>query len=165
MILNRLKQFYWGMNPKIQGSDVKFVNKILDENEKRIFLKLPNVEQKHAIRVARDIIKFQGNYKNIDIDRLTKAALLHDIGKVDCKMNVIDKSIIVILDKITRGRIKRFCNIKKVDTYFNHGKKGYDILKDQVQDDKLLELVLNHHKKGMCEDEEMKLLKLSDDRN
>jgi hypothetical protein len=45
------------------------------------------------------------------------------------RLNPIEKSIIVILDSVSKGRLKRFKNMKKIDVYYNHGDKGYTILK------------------------------------
>lgn len=165
MSINRIKQFYWAINSKIDEEDIMLIDEMLTKEEKLLFLKLSKGEQKHCIRVARDIIKSCVAYKNIDVYRLTKAALLHDIGKISCKLNVVDKSVIVVLDKITKGRIKEFSKMKKIDIYYNHGNKAYYLLKPYISDKKLLSLISNHHKKNMYEDEEMKLLKICDDRN
>ena len=165
MNIKRIKQFYWGINARINKEDVKFIDNYLTTEEKILFYKLSKAEQKHCIRVTKDIIKTSVQYKDINIERLIKAGLLHDIGKTNCKLNVIDKSIIVISDKITSGNIKCFSKFRKVDTYYNHGTIGYNILKAQIKDEKLLNLIANHHKENLKMDQEMELLKLCDDRN
>jgi putative nucleotidyltransferase with HDIG domain len=85
------------------------------------------------------------------------AALLHDIGKIEGKLNLIDKSILVVLDRITKGKIKEFKNLKKVDIYYNHPDKGYNILKNFDYNDRFLYLIRNHHNKSI-KDKELEVL-------
>lgn len=73
-----------------------------------------------------------------------KSALLHDIGKITKRLNVIDKSIIVILNKLTKGKLKSIKNLK-IQCYYNHSSYGYEILKDIIDDTVILDIVKNHH--------------------
>ena len=74
-----------------------------------------------------------------------KSALLHDIGKITKRLNVIDKSIIVILNKLTKGKLKSIKKSKKIQCYYNHSSYGYEILKDIIDDTVILDIVKNHH--------------------
>ena len=73
------------------------------------------------------------------------AAHLHDIGKITKRLNVIDKSIIVILNKLTKGKLKSIKTSKKIQCYYNHSSYGYEILKDIIDDTVILDIVKNHH--------------------
>ena len=64
------------------------------------------------------------------MNKVAKAALLHDIGKSEYSLNVVEKSVLVILNKLTNGNLKKFDSIKIVDSYYNHPKKGAKILKE-----------------------------------
>jgi uncharacterized domain HDIG len=160
----RVKQFYWSINPKITNEDLDFLNSNLNRSELKLFYKLPTYDQKHSIKVAYDV-KYVCKKNNIDCKLLMKAALLHDIGKLHKKLNIIDKSIMVLVDNITKGGVKRFSNIKKINVYYNHGKIGKDILKDYNYDQKLLYLIENHHNYNVKGNIELDILRMCDDRN
>ncbi|MDP4091705.1 MAG: HD family phosphohydrolase, partial [Bacillota bacterium] len=75
-------------------------------------------------------------------------------------------SVLVILNKITGRRIKRFTNIKKIDVYYNHGEIGFNILtKLNRYDDKFLFMVRNHHDNGIIGDMELDILRKADSMN
>ena len=40
---------------------------------------------------------------------------LHDIGKGEHSLNIFEKSTLVILNKITNGKLRRLDNIKNID--------------------------------------------------
>lgn len=146
-ILYRIKQFYWYITAKIDDKDINFINKYLDEEEIKLFYKLFKGDQKHSIRVAYDIDKNYNKFKCIiSKDLFIKVALLHDIGKINSKLNVVQKSIMVILDKITKGKVKRYRNISIVNIYYYHGDIGYNILKKYAKyNNTMLYLIKNHH--------------------
>ncbi|MCM8711346.1 HDIG domain-containing protein [Clostridium sp. SYSU_GA19001] len=165
MSLYRIKQFYWSITSKIELEDRKFIDKYLNNDEKKLFNKLSVYEQKHCINTARDVIKACKDAGIIN-EMLIKAALLHDIGKTCKKLNPIEKSLIVILDSISKGKLKKFSNIKKIDVYYNHAYKGYNILKDIGNyDDRFLYLIKNHHNNTIKEDKELDILKKCDSKN
>ena len=160
----RVKQFYWAINCKINKEDLDFLHSNLNKNELKLFYKLSVYDQKHSIKVAYDV-KYVCKKNNIDSKLLLKAALLHDIGKVYKKLTIIDKSIMVLADNVTKGSIKKFSNIKKINVYYNHGKIGKDILKDYNYDEKLLYLIENHHNHNVIGNIELDILRMCDDRN
>lgn len=160
MTLYRIKQFYWGITSKMSSKDEEFIIKYLNKIELELFNKLPIYDKVHCIRTAKEVEK-----KSIKNYMLIKAALLHDIGKVQTKLNLIDKSIMVLLDKFTRGKIKRFNRIKKIDIYYNHAEIGYNILKKYDYDQRFLYLIKNHHNSDIIEDVELNILKECDSKN
>lgn len=140
--MGRIKQFIKCITAKINEDDLNFIEKYLNGDEKKIINRLAIYDMKHCINVARDI---ESNIKYEDIN-LIKCALLHDIGKVKKILNPIDKSIIVILNKLTKGNLKKYENInKKIYIFYNHGEEGYKILKDKGYDEKFLNVIRYHH--------------------
>lgn len=127
---------------KMREEDYDYVKSILNDIEYSLFIKLLKYEQKHSVRFAKEVknlidyivVDDSDIVKNRDL--LIKVSLLHDIGKSKTKVNIIDKSIIVILNKLTRGKLKNVNN-KKVDCYYNHSNYSYELLKD-IEDNKLL---------------------------
>ena len=151
MIPKRVKQFYINVTDKMTKKDYDFVKSILTNKELELFMKLSKSEQKHCVRIAKDIENIIDNkeIENYDIltnkNLLIKSALLHDIGKSKKRLNVIDKSIIVILNKLTNGKLKNIEKSKKIQCYYNHSIYGYEILKDMIDNEIILDIVKNHH--------------------
>lgn len=171
-MMQRVKQFYMAITAKITYDDKLFIETYLNENEKKIFYKLSISEQCHSVRVAKDIKTYLYNIdegKNLKCklskEDLIKIALLHDIGKINCNLSTIQKSILVLFDKFTKGNLKKFDNLKMVDVYYNHGIMGERILSKMQYSKRFLYLVKNHHNNDIIGDMELNIIKMCDNRN
>lgn len=165
-MLYRGKQFMWAIKSNFEKIDDDFITQYLNKEEIKLFSKLNTGEQQHSIRVAKYAMKLV-NERNIDLDinTVAKAALLHDIGKQGYHLNVIEKSILVLLHKATGGRMKNYSNIKAIDSYYNHSKKGFDILKDYNYSDEFLEAIQRHHSSRKTNNVLLELIRESDNKN
>ncbi len=171
----RVRQFIWAVVSSFKELDYNYIDLFLNGEEKTLFFKLIKSEQQHCIRVSKDMLATL----NIDINKIDKKeiyigklGLLHDVGKIEGPSGPVSKSIIVILDKISKGKLKKFNQFKRVDVYYNHAKKGLDILKalkESKYSDVFLEAVESHHRSSEYinnkSNEYLKLLKLCDERN
>lgn len=164
-MFHRIKQFFLYFNFKITKEDTDFIHKYLSYDQIQLFKKLKVCEQKHSINVAKSVEQICEEQALKNKDQLVLASLLHDIGKIEYSLNLIDKSILVILDKIFRGKLKKYKNIKAIDIYYNHPEKGYNILKNIGINNRVLYLVKNHHNNNITEDKELNILKKIDDQN
>ena len=165
MSIYRVKQFIWEITAVFRPVDEKIINKYLDKKEQQLFDKLKIAEKQHCIRVCTDALE-NYNEKNIDENKLAKIALLHDVGKTVRNLNVFDKSIIVILDKFTKGNLKKYEFNSKVDSYYNHPKKSVKLLKEINDYDKeFLEAIEKHHYKKVNSNIYLKIIKECDDNN
>lgn len=164
MALYRVKQFYWAVTSKVSSEDEIFIKKYLSKVEFNLFQKLPYYEKAHAFKVAKDV-SVECSEKEENKNMLIKAALLHDIGKISGTLTPIDKSFLVVMDKISNGGLKKFCNIKKIDIYYNHADIGYNLLKRYGYDERFLYLIKNHHNSNIIGDKELNILKMCDSRN
>lgn len=165
MSVYRIKQFIWATKSLVEKVDTKYINKFLNKREKQLFNRLKKVDKHHSIRVCKEAINISKD-KNIDINRVAKAALLHDIGKSEYSLNIIEKSILVLLHKGTKGKIKKFNNIKAIDIYYNHAAKGADILKRcNTYDKEFLDTIRYHHHNNIKESKLLQIIKESDDRS
>lgn len=165
MTIYRVKQFLWAVTSSFKPIDKKILEKYLNNDEEKFFRKLSLSEQHHSIRVCKDALEMKKD-KNIDNKKLAKIALLHDIGKISTRLTIIDKSIIVILDKVTKGRLEKYKNIKKIDMYYNHAKKSVDLLSSiNKYDNEFLEAIEKHHYKNIDSNIYLKIIKECDDKN
>lgn len=163
IILYRIKQFYLSITAKISQGEKEFVAAYLNIQEQELFFRLQVSEQKHCINVAYDIKENEMNPKK---EYLIRLALLHDIGKIKTKLTPIDKAVIVIIDKVTKGKVGKYTKYKKVKVYYHHGEMGYELLKEiGGYDEDFLEIIRKHHGKGNKDDELLMILQQWDDRN
>ncbi|GAB6168735.1 HD domain-containing protein [Clostridium carnis] len=146
MALYRVKQFLWACSSLFKKIDYDYIRKYLSEDEIKLFNELKHNDKHHCIRVCKDSMIMRDEKKiNVDKIKLGKAALLHDIGKSKFHLNVMEKSMVVLLDKATKGKINKYDNIKQIDIYYNHPKIGADILRNYNYDNEILEVVKYHH--------------------
>lgn len=169
MTFYRIKQFIWGFTSLFKKVDYTYITKFLNENEIEIFNNLKHNDKHHCIRVCKDSIKMRNDLNiNIDMYKLGRAALLHDVGKGARHLSLIEKSTVVLLDKFTKGKIRKYNNIKQIEIYYNHPKIGLDILmKNGFENDKeLLQIVRYHHSHNIKKENEMlNIIKICDDKN
>ncbi|MHC1720100.1 MAG: HD domain-containing protein [Clostridiaceae bacterium] len=164
MCLYRVKQFLWSINAKIDGNDIEYVKKNLNGKEYDLFSRLSRQEQKHSIRVSRDV-ELECAKTEIMPKELIKVALLHDVGKVTRRLGSIDKAILVVSDRLSGGLIRKLENIPKINVYFNHGNIAYEVLKDFDLSERALYLIKNHHDRSIKGDPELDMLIKCDNRN
>ena len=122
----RIKQFVSAVTAKITQEDVDFVRTYLGQSERELFFRLKPYEQKHCIEVATKLKRMTHNDRE-----MIRLGLLHDVGKTVYPLNPIEKSIIVVLDRISRGKIKKYSNCKMVKCYYEHPHIGYHLMKNQ----------------------------------
>ena len=164
MFFYRIKQFFWSLNTKIDDNDTEYVKKNLNAEEYNLFSRLSRQEQRHSIRVSRDV-ELECAKTGFAPDEIVKVALLHDIGKTTRKLGSMDKAILVILDRLSAGRIRNLKDIPKIDVYFNHGNMGYELLKGNDLSERALYLIKNHHDRSITGDRELDILIRCDSRN
>lgn len=161
-MIYRIKQFYLSLTAKVSEYEKRFVGSYLNSDEEDLFFKLQTSEQKHSINVASDI---NNNLTDQDKDYLIRLALLHDIGKTQVKINPFEKGIIVILDKLTRKKLKNSKRFKKVNAYYHHGETGKELLKELGNyEEDFLDRIKNHHTEK-TDDDLLAILQKWDGRN
>ena len=156
----------WAIRSNFEKIDDDFIAQYLNKEEIKLFSKLNTSEQQHSIRVSKDAINLVNERNiNLDITTVAKAALLHDIGKQEYHLNVIEKSILVLLHKVSRGGLKRYSNMKAIDIYYNHSKKGFDILKNFNYSDEFLEAIQKHHNSNKTNNVLLEIIREADNKN
>ena len=166
MFFYRIKQFIDALTACLTEGDKLFIEKYLTAEEQKLFYKLKVHEQAHSLRVAYEIEKEMANCDKSQKEEMLRLGLLHDIGKMKYPLNPIEKGIIVVLHKCTKGKINRLSGWKLVKCYYHHPEIGYELLK-QVggYDEAFLQLILGHHKEVEGTNDKLTLLKKCDDRS
>lgn len=157
-MLYRIRQFIKALTASVSTEERQWIVHQLSTRECELFFQLKIYEQRHCIDVAQILAKH--THENREMIRL---GLLHDIGKIMYPLNPIEKSIMVILDKITKGSAKRWASFKMVKCYYQHAEIGYRLLKDLDEyDERFLARIKEHHSMEV-DDEVLELLKNADD--
>lgn len=165
MSLYRVKQFVWALKSLSEDIDTEYVNRFLNKREKKLFNKLKKTDKHHCIRVSKEAVNLSKG-KEINLNRVAKVALLHDIGKGEYGLNVIEKSVLVILHKMTKGKLKKYDGIKAIDSYYNHAEKGANLLKRfNTYDKEFLDTIRYHHSNKIQGNKLLEIIKESDNRN
>ena len=164
-MIYRIKQFLWAITTVITPEEKNFVIQYLSPQEKALFQQLKPYEQKHCIKVAMALEQLNGR-EEVDNYTLVRLGLLHDIGKIKFPIGPIRKSIMVLLDKITKGSVSKYTHINMIKCYYEHPQLGYEILKKIGGYDKVfLENIKSHHLSNTDSDlNSLKLLKYYDDK-
>ena len=81
-------------------------------------------------------------------------------------LNIVEKSVLVILNKVSKGKLKKYNTIKAVDSYYNHAEKGANLLKQfNVYDKEFLDTVRYHHNNNVVGNKLLEIIRESDNRN
>lgn len=160
----RIKQFIWAISSIFSKIDYQVINKYLDTEEKDIFFRLSKSEQCHSIRVCKDCLYNIDD--SIDKEIMAKIALLHDVGKINYKLNIFEKSICIIIKKVTNIDYRKV-NYDKVRNYYNHPNESVRLLEtlNKKYSDEFIYSIRNHHNDECIENKYLTLLKNADDRN
>ncbi len=162
-MIQRVKQFIYAITAKMTAEDKKFVKTYLNEKEQELFFKLKVYEQTHCLRVAKSMITIGGGKNVAEEKEAIRIGLLHDIGKIKYPLNPIEKSIIVVLDKLTRGKIKQVKALKMVKCYYDHPKMSYELLCNLGDyEEEFLQVIKRHHE-PLPQNEKVCLLKQCDE--
>lgn len=94
----RIKQFYWAVQSLIKKDDFAILNKYLNSEQLNLFMKISKSERQHSIRVCKSAINYiyDKNISNIDKNKMSKCALLHDIGKSQVRINIFEKVLLLL---------------------------------------------------------------------
>lgn len=156
-MLYRVRQFYKALFAKMAPSDQAFYKQYLTEKEIMLFEQLRVYDQKHSVLVARHLARL-----NPQDAYMIKAGLLHDIGKQVYPLNPVEKGIMVILHKLSKGKIQGLKQLKMVKGYYEHPLLGYELLRKAGGYDKHLLMLVRDHHQNQVGDERLKLLQQAD---
>lgn len=141
----RIKQFVWAITARLSKEEKIMLRHYLDQWEYEKFSTLKVYEQKHSLQLASKITQKDKNNHTKEMIRL---ALLHDLGKIKYPIGPVRKSIMVLLDTFTKGKIQKYTQFKMIKCYYNHPQIGYEILKARGgYDNVFLEAIKKHHQK------------------
>lgn len=144
MMVKRIRQFLQNIRYGYQAVDRKFISGYLNQEEIWLFEKLQKSEQIHAILVAKSVLEELGSSEDRSF---IIAVLLHDIGKIQRPLNIAEKSLAVIIDKLFQ-KSSPFEKRSFMKSYRLHGQRGEDLLRENhvfTEEPVFYEVVGTHH--------------------
>lgn len=148
----KIVQFFKMLSYNFKSIDIKFLEKFLTQSEIYLIEKLKKSELHHSILVAKDVKqdlnKNFDNLSNKNYQDYIKAALLHDIGKIEHPINIFEKSIATIINKIYKDKETPIDKLKFYKSYLLHGAIGNHILrkiKTFKDNEELYDVIKHHH--------------------
>lgn len=123
--MGRIRQAVMDVTAGFRKADYEFVDGYLNPGEKELFLQLRQGEILHSIAVAKklaELIKtaFQPPLEDRECFYIIKAGLMHDLGKIHYGMNVLEKTMAVLLDKLVVDRTKLIVRSRMMEIYYRH---------------------------------------------
>lgn len=85
------------LNNRLTDADVEFIREYLTKPEQILFYRMSQFDQKHSLAVAYIIEEIVGRRTKMRIEKLYKAALLHDVGKVCVKLTLGDRVFQILM--------------------------------------------------------------------
>jgi len=156
-IFDRARQFFFGMFSVYTRADQSFARGFLNIQEMALFNQLPSFEKKHCVRVAKRMLAFVHGDPEVDLRKITKLGLLHDIGKVRERSSTITKSILVIIRFFFPALYNRLAeeglNNPRFRRYYihkHHGAVGAELLAKIGESSDIVACVKKHDPK-VCE--------------
>ena len=93
----RVFQFIQAFFPRIEPSEIRWVQSNLSLEASALFLKQSPNEQRHALNVAQSLMNKKPILTNTDFEILLTAALLHDCGKSIVSIHLWQRVFIVLM--------------------------------------------------------------------
>lgn len=169
-VIRRARQFFAALEAKLSKDDDEYVCRNLDADERRLFFAMSEVDQCHAVRVARTAEMLSRGQK-VDCALLTRAALLHDVGRVRGDMGITGKVFAVLMDgllpKFSRRAAKKDGGFLRriLFVYYDHAAVGAEKLRG-IGRDEIASLTEKHHAPPSENDAaELILLRRADEMN
>ncbi|SEO87650.1 HDIG domain-containing metalloprotein [Propionispora vibrioides] len=174
-MFSRVKQVISALTASINRHEEEFANRYLRPGEQELFWGMSMAEQRHALNVTYTALSFSGRLA-IDIHRLIRCALLHDVGKRRGDINTAGKIMAVLAHACApawaeawgrQGRGTFPANLRHAFyIYFNHAERGAALLSQVGTEPEIIEIIRRHHKAPAKDDPpELCLLRKADNMN
>lgn len=155
--LGRVQQFREALTARVTNQDRAFIAAWLNEPEQNLFYQMNRADQAHSLRVAYTAGRLAAEQpvKNLNITLLTRAALLHDVGRFGRDITVFDKVWMVLADAVLKEQGAHWAARQEqlpenrwqraLFLYYRHGEVGARRLTRLGEDEMLVSLVRRHH--------------------
>ncbi len=174
-MMQRVRQFIRALRAEISAGDRKYVSEYLSEAERTLFYAMHEIDQYHALRVARTAERLAEDFPGAERRFLLRCALLHDVGRVKGDLDLWGKVFCVLMDacfpnfsgEYAKAQCEHFWDrpAHALYVYYHHAEIGAEKLR-QIGVTREAALIERHHRMEMPGDSpELRLLREADKRN
>jgi putative nucleotidyltransferase with HDIG domain len=174
--LGGLKRMLSFKKAELLPVDLKLIDDYLDEPSKFLFFQMSKIDQCHCMDVAKTILNEAGYTRSLKLDKVIKAALLHDIGKIDGDLTFCSRLFVGlvrrVMPELRRKLAKKSSNgfWSKIRYGFyvdlNHPLRGSHMARIFGIDPAIVSLIRRHHDRlPDGQDEELALLQTADNKH
>lgn len=172
---NNVRAFFKSLLPvRISDQDVEFLREFLTKQEQILFYRMGAIDQRHALDTAYAIREMLGKRTKIKLEKMYKAALLHDIGKAQFRLQLSDRVLQTLFFKILppfanyladRGSAKHEGYLRRIlFCYKYHPRLGAEMTKEIKVEESVVYLIEHHHDLvSFNEPKELSILREADD--
>lgn len=161
------------MTARIDARDRTFLQAHLSPQEEALFWAMGLPEQRHALNTAYTALKLAKQRKEpVKRAFLIRCSLLHDVGKENGDIGILDKVFTVLADRFFSSAALRWAKMGRgrwmanrrhaLYVYYHHPKRAEQKLK-QLGLPEIAAVVAKHHEAPAAKDApELRLLKMAD---
>lgn len=172
---NNVRAFLKTLLPtRISDADIAFLREFLTKQEQILFYRMVAIDQRHALDTSYAIRDMLGKRTKIKLEKMYKAALLHDIGKAQFKLQVWDRVLQTLFFKLLppfanyladRGTVHHEGYLRRMlFCYKYHPRLGAEMTKDIKVEESVTYLIEHHHDQiSFNEPKELSILREADD--
>ncbi|PCJ21175.1 MAG: hypothetical protein COB02_00900 [Candidatus Cloacimonadota bacterium] len=156
--IHRVGQFKNALFASVDKKEISEISQYLDTEEISLFLSMSIIDQRHSLDVyhtSKDVIK---KYPTANKNLTFKAVLLHDVGKSNFDLSLLDRVLATLPKKIVKKFF--FWKYKHVMDYkYLHPSMSAKMVSNEA----IKEWVALHYEEVKQDDPpELKVLKISD---
>lgn len=169
----RIGQFWRAVTAHVTINDYCFLREHLSEGEQALFFQMAVYDQRHCLDTARAAQSLGQAYRleEHQLRVVTKAALLHDVGKVAGDIGLVARVLITLLELVSpqlvkksaaKGRRKMSLQTKGQGfayacfVHVFHPERGARMLAAFGCEPEVVRLVRQHHKKELSTSDHIK---------
>ncbi|MDW7674302.1 MAG: HD domain-containing protein [Bacillota bacterium] len=171
----RLNQVWDALFGKLSKEDMAWVKSSLTCEEYSLFLRLSRPDQYHSFKVAKTAISLclKDETEQLELSIVKKAALLHDIGKADQRLLLLERILPVVTSIISLSLAKYIIEKSNINgiargfyVYAYHGSRGQQLALIHSIDHQIIEVIAKHQQEVNKHDSKLlRLIKIADSRH
>lgn len=172
---SNVRAFFKALLPlHISDQDVAFLREFLSKQEQILFYRMAALDQRHALDTAYTIRDMLGKRTKIKLEKMYKAALLHDVGKAQFALKLSDRVCQSLFFKLLppfanyladRGSVNHESQLRRLlFCYKYHPRLGAEMAKEIKVEEAVTYLIEHHHDPvSFNEPKELSILREADD--
>lgn len=170
-MIQRIRQFYRAMTARITPADRQWVEERLPADAQKLFYAMHPADQYHALNVAKTAMHLSSEHPSVDSALLLRAALLHDVGRVQGDMDVMGKVLAVLVKHFFSQKARQLAEKQHgwlehiMYVYYHHPEIGASKLETIGMTEEAAIIRWHHASAAGNEPPELVLLRAADELN